>query len=276
MGISAGVRAPERFRARYGPWAVVTGASSGIGRELAVQVAAAGVHPVLVARRSDVLDDLARSLSDRYDVRCRVVPADLSRRDRVDAVIAATEDLDVGLLIAAAGFGTSGPFLRGRAADELAMLDVNCGAVLTLARHFGARFADRGRGGIVLLSSIVAYQGVPRAVHYAATKAYVQTLAEGLHRELRPAGVDVLSAAPGPVHSGFADAAGMTMGRALDPVDVAVPVLNALGRRSTTAPGTMSKVLTWSLAPLPRRLRVRIMGQVMTSMTPVPAASARD
>lgn len=261
------VQASGRFLERYGPWAVVTGASSGIGRELAIRAAAAGVHVVLVARREAVLDDLAGTLRRRYGVQCRVMAADLSRHAEVGAVIAATAELQVGLLVAAAGFGTSGPFLDGRAPDELAMLDVNCAAVYLMSRHFGARFAEQRRGGIVLLSSIVAYQGVPRAAHYAATKAYVHTLAEGLHQELRPHGVDVLSVAPGPVHSEFAAVAGMTMSRALQPADAVAPIFAALGRRSVTVPGRLSKVLTWSLAPLPRRARVSIMGRVMRGMT---------
>jgi uncharacterized protein len=267
MSSSSPSRPASRLLRRYGPWAVVTGASSGIGRELARQAAAAGLDVVLVARRRDELQALADELAGRHGVRAEVVAADLSRPGGVGAVVAATGSLDVGLLVAAAGRGTSGDFLDADLADEVGMLEVNCGAVLALAHHFGGRFAERGRGGIVLLSSIVAYQGTPRAAHYAATKAYVHTLAEGLRAELRPRGVDVLASAPGPVHSGFADRAGMTMGRALAPADVAAATLAALGRRSVVAPGALSKVLTSSLAPLPRRARVAIMGRVMGGMT---------
>ena len=176
--------------------------------------------------------------------------------------------------MASAGFGTSGPFLTADRVDELAMLDANCRALLALCLHFGPRLAERGRGGMVLMSSLVGFQGTPGAAHYAATNAYVQVLAEGLHAELRSCGVDVVASAPGPVHSGFAERADMRMGRALDAADVAVPTLNALGRRTTAAPGALSKLLTWSLAPLPRAAHVRIMSGVMAGMTahqrPVP------
>jgi uncharacterized protein len=278
MSSSSPSRPAGRLLRRYGSWAVVTGASSGIGRELAREAAAAGLDVVLVARRRDELQALSDELVGRHGVRVEVVAADLSRPDGVGAVVAATGSLDVGLLVAAAGRGTSGDFLDADLADEVGMLEVNCGAVLALAHHFGGRFAERGRGGIVLLSSIVAYQGTPRAAHYAATKAYVHTLAEGLHAELRPRGVDVLASAPGPVHSGFADRAGMSMGRALAPADVAAATLAALGRRSVVAPGALSKVLTSSLAPLPRRARVAIMGRVMGGMTRdrVAAGSPQD
>lgn len=258
----------RRLRARYGPWAVVTGASSGIGREAAIQLGAAGLDLVLVARRAGLLETLAATLRDSHGIEVMVLAVDLADHTGAERVARATDELEVGLLVAAAGYGTSGEFLDADPADELDMLRVNAAAPLILAHRFGGRFARRGRGGMVLLSSIVAYQGVPRSANYAATKAYVQTLAEGLHVEFAPHGVDVLAVAPGPVHSGFAGRAGMSMGRALQPADVVTPTLRALGRRATVAPGWLSKVLAWSLGTLPRRLRVRVMGLVMKGMTP--------
>jgi len=264
---SAAIRHPDLFRTRYGSWAVVTGASSGLGREMAGCLAAAGLHVVIVARREDVLRDLATQLLDRYSVEVRVLAADLATTGGRDEVHTATADLDVGLLVAAAGFGTSGLFLDAVPAEEAAMLEVNCRAVLDMTRHFAQRFVDRGRGGIVLFASLVGRQGTPYAAHYAATKAYVLTLAEGLHRELAPHHVDVIATAPGPVHSGFADRAGMTMGRAATPAQIAAPTLNALGRRAVVVPGLLSTVLTWSLAPLPRSRRTQIMSVIMRGMT---------
>ncbi len=251
------------LRVRYGPEAVVTGATSGIGRAVAGELARAGLSLVLVARDASAL----AVVRDELGGGAGTVAADLSTPDGVAAVLAATADLDVGLLVSAAGFGTSGALVDGDPATELAMLDVNCRATYSLAREFGARLARRGRGGIVLFGSIVGYQGAPGAAHYAATKAYVQTLGEGLRRELAPAGVDVLVSSPGPVHTGFAARAGMTMARALQPGDVAVATLAALGRRTTVTPGGLSKLLRWSLATLPRTARTRVMGRVMAGMT---------
>ena len=260
-------RQQERWRTRYGPWAVVTGASSGIGRACAVQLAEAGLNVVLVARSRAVLDQIAAEVTARHGIEARVIAVDLAGEAGRDAVMAGTADLDVGLLVAAAGFGSSGPFLESNLEWDEAMLAVNCGAVLVLVRHFGRRFASRGRGGLVLMSSLVGFQGVPLAAHYAATKAYVQTLAEALHVELGPLGVDVLASAPGPVHSGFAARADMRMGVALQPVDVAQATLAALGHTTTVAPGLLSKVLLGALVPLPRWARTRVMGQVMRGMT---------
>lgn len=260
-------RRQERFRARYGPWAVVTGASSGIGRAMALELAEAGLNLVLVARGRATLERMAAELAARHGVEARVVAADLAPAAGTEAVEAATQDLDVGLLAAAAGFGTSGPFLDSSLKEELEMLDVNCRAPLAMSLHFGRRFAGRGRGGVVLMGSIVGFQGTPLAANYAATKAYVQTLAEALHAELGPLGVDVVSSAPGPTDSGFAARAGQQMGATVKPDAVARVTLDALGRKATVLPGALSRVLGYSLAPLPRGARVRIMGRVMNGMT---------
>ncbi len=260
-------RQQKRLLQRYGPQALVTGASSGIGREIAVQLANAGFDLVLVARREALLRELAADLADRHHIDVKVLPLDLALAEGVEQLIAATDGSDIGLYVAAAGFGTSGPFLDANLDQEREMCRLNCEAVLATSLVFGRRMADRGRGGIILMSSVVGFQGMPNAAHYAATKAYVQTLAEALYVELRPLGVDVLAAAPGPTASGFAERADMQMGRALSARVVAQGTLGALGRRPTALPGLLSRVLKDSLTPLPRRTRVRIMGSVMAGMT---------
>ena len=257
----------QRLASRYGPWAIVTGASDGIGRAFAYDLAAAGLNVVLVARRGEILHRIAGELRAQHRVSTLVITVDLARADAVAMINSATRELDAGLLVAAAGFGTSGPLIDAALTPELEMVDVNCRAVLELSHEFGRRFAERGRGGIILLSSLVAFQGVPRTANYAATKAYVQSLAEGLHLELAPRGVDVLSSAPGPISSGFANRARMTMGMTQAPADVARASLDALGRRGTVRPGWLAKGLAASLMFLPRWGRVRMMGVVMAGMT---------
>lgn len=260
-------RRQQRFLERYGPWAIVTGASSGIGRAIACRLAEAGLNLVVVARSRGVLEDLVASLSAEHSIQVTIIDADLADETSLEKIHAATADLDVGLLVASAGFGTSGPFLETDIKAEEEMLMVNCRALLDACFHFGRRFSQRGRGGMVLLSSIVGFQGMPYAAHYAATKAYVQTLAEALNVELKSSGIDVLAAAPGPTHSGFAARAGQRMGMALAPEEIAEPILDALGHRATIFPGFLSKLLTYALVPLPRWARVRIMGRVMADMT---------
>lgn len=257
----------KRLRTNYGEWAVVTGASSGIGLELAQQVAASGIHVVLVARSADKLNEVATELSKKHSVATRIIAADIADPGALQWVMNVTDDLHVGLFIASAGYGTSGLFIDNPIGDEKDMLEVNCGALLALTHHFARRFAKQHRGGIILLSSIVAFQGVPYASNYAATKAYVQTLAEGLAVELKPFGVHVLAAAPGPVKSGFENRAGMKMGNALTPKDIGVPILKALGRRRTVFPGRLTKILMTGLRTVPRWGKVKIMTKVMQKMT---------
>ncbi len=262
-----GSGAAARQRLRYGPWAVITGASDGIGRALALCAAAAGLNLVLVARRETALESLAADLTRDHHVQTRVVAVDLGRRGACADVVAATADIEVGLLAAIAGFGTSGRFIDGALDGELDMIDVNCRSVVELSHHFARRFAQQRRGGLILMSSLVAFQGVPRAANYAATKAFIQTFAEGLRLELSPLGVDVIASAPGPVKSGFGARADMRMGAAGDPATVAAQTLAALGRRTTVRPGFLSKFLEASLLPLPRSARSRIMAVVMEGMT---------
>ena len=168
---------------------------------------------------------------------------DVSEPGALNGITEVTRDLQVGLLIASAGWGTSGPFIQSSIEQEINMLRVNCEALLRLTYHFAKKFAAQCLGGIILLSSIVAFQGVPYAAHYAATKAYVQTLAEGLSAELKPCGRDVLAAAPGRVSSGFGGRAHMTMTTALRPEEVGVPILRALGKKSTVFPVRLTRVM---------------------------------
>lgn len=256
-----------RLRERYGRWAVVTGASDGIGRAFALRLGALGFDVVLVARRSAVLEALASEVAGRHGIEARCVALDLGQPGSVGTLLSALDGLDVGLFVAAAGFGTSGTFVEADLGEELAMIDVNCRSVAELTHALGQRFVGRRRGAIVLMSSLLAFQGVPRAANYAATKAFVQTLAEGIRIELAPFGVDVVASAPGPIRSGFAARAAMQMGQAGDPAEVARATLGALGRRGTVRPGWLSKLLEASLALLPRWGRVRALGLVMAGMT---------
>jgi len=257
----------SRTAHRYGPWAVVTGASDGIGRAFAHQLAASGLNLVLVARREPVLQALAAELQQSHGVQCRVMALDLADLEAVHRLADSTAALDVGLLVAAAGFGTSGPLLEADLGVESEMADLNCTSVMAQAWHFGKRFAQRGRGGVVFMSSLLAFHGTPRAAHYAATKAYVQTLAEGLRVEWAPLGVDVIASAPGPILTGFAARANMQMAQALPAEVVARVTMQALGRKTTVRPGWLSKLLGWSLAPLPRWAQVMVITQVMKGMT---------
>lgn len=253
---------------RYGPWAVITGASDGLGRAFARALAARGMNLVLVARRASALHTLAEELQVDYAVRCIVQPMDLRDPRSIASLNEQTVALDVGLVVAAAGFGSVGPLLDRSLDDEADLLAVNAGAVLRIAHSFGRRLRARGRGGLVLFGSVVGFQGTPLSANYAASKAYVQSLAEALAIEWDDDGVDVLSCAPGPVATGFAARAGMSMGNAAKPDDLVEPCLDALGRRTTVRPGNLAKLLGYSLMILPRFIRSRILGHIMRGMLP--------
>ncbi len=261
---------PNRLPSRYGPWAVITGASDGIGHAIADELARRGVNVVLAARNRERLDAIARKLSAATGVETRIFATDFADPGATTYLADATSHLDVGLVVLAAGFGSTGPFPELALEPELEMIAVNVAAVTALAHAFARRLIGRGKGGIMLFGSITGWQGVPGQATYSATKAYVQSFAEALHGDLRPHGVDVLSVAPGPVRTGFGARAGLTMSSAASPEVVARAALAALGKRTTVVPGLQARFLTASLMALPRRLRSMILARVMRRMrTPV-------
>lgn len=176
---------------RFGPWAVVTGASSGIGYEAARQLAANGFNLVLVARRQGVLEQAGQKLAGEYGISYKVIVADLSTEEGQRSVAAETEALDVGLLFANAGIGQPGNFLAFKEADLRRVAQLNGVSYMYLAHVFGRRFAARGRGGMLLGSAFGADSGVPYNAKEASSKAMVSTLGRCLHDEFKPLGVHV-------------------------------------------------------------------------------------
>ena len=249
------------FLGKYGPWALVTGASSGIGQEIAIQLDKMGLRIVITGRNEEALHSLSQQLT-----RSKVVVADLSTPVGLESLLSALEDIDLGLVVANAGFGTSGDFLNSDIEMEAEMLRLNCEAPLKLAHSIGPRLASRGSGCFIFLSSIVAWQGVAGQSHYSATKAYVQNLTEGLAIEWKPLGIHVMSAAPGPVDTKFAKRAGLHLGMADDASAVARDILRNLGRKTTVVPGRFGKLLSYGLATAPRAFRARIMAGVAKGM----------
>jgi hypothetical protein len=161
------------FADRYGPWAVITGASSGLGEGFAHAVAARGVQPLLVARRSDELARVAADVERSSGVTCERLSLDLADPAFLDALLEAIADKDVGLVIGNAGFNPPGAFADHERVAHERVLDVNARANLLLAHAFLPRLISRGRGGLLLVASVEAYFGVPYSAGYAASKAYV-------------------------------------------------------------------------------------------------------
>src|SRR5262249_30458277 len=158
---------------KFGPWAIVTGASSGIGKEFARQLAASGLNLVLIARRLPLLEALGQQLAQEFGVQYRAIGTDLSEENSLEMIVTETSDLDVGLLISNAGAGAPNEFLSADLSELRRIVQLNIAAHLNLTHHFGPKLAERGRGGVLLVSALGAAQGIPYMANDSATKAYV-------------------------------------------------------------------------------------------------------
>ena len=194
------------FKDRYGPAALVTGASSGIGKAFAEVLAAKGFDLVLVARRIDRLEALAARLQVEHGVRATVRQIDLAQPAAAQQMLEATTGIDVGLVVSNAGFGLKGEHAANDPQAMADMLMVNCNVPMQLAHGFIPRLRQRGKGGIVFTSSIEGLMGCPYSTAYSSSKALVNALGEGLWAELQPEGLDVLTLCPGATES---EAAGL-------------------------------------------------------------------
>jgi uncharacterized protein len=249
----------------YGPWAVITGASFGIGRAFAEHCAADGVNLVLAARSTDRLHDLGRELTRAHTIDHRVVTVDLSRANGAADLLAACADLDVGLLVSNAGSGRPGRFLDQDLPDLHHRLTLNTTTHLELAHAFGRRFVQRGRGAMVLVSALGAVHGLPNMAHESAAKSYVLNLGEALHHELRPAGVKVTVMLPGNVDTPIIDRFGLDRTRLpIRPLPVATAIRQTV--RALHAGRTMivpDRRLRTLARLIPRRISIRMNGRML-------------
>lgn len=251
--------------------ALVTGASSGLGSEFARRFAARGADLVLVARRAERLEELATELRTAHGVTVTVVPFDLARPDAGRALRAELDaaSISVHLLVNNAGFGTHVPFVRADVERVEEEITLNVSALVDLTRAFLPPMVDAGRGAVVNLASIAAYQPAPGMAVYGATKAFVLHFTEALAFELRGSGVKVLSVAPGPTRTEFFDVAGENASggaRFQTAEQVVSAALHALDRRSTpasTVSGVANLLTTSAARFVPRRVALAIAGRML-------------
>ena len=258
----------SRFAERYGPWAVVTGASAGIGAEYALRIAERGINVVLVARRRDRLEELASTIEDMYRVETRVAPADLTSRDIVQVLQPALADIEIGLLVNCAGIGTTGPFLDQDPGMQEVMLSLNCRAPMLLTHEIAQGMQERGRGGVIVVSSVSGFCAARGMITYNATKAWDLLFAEGLASELGQYGVDVQAMCPGGTYTEFQQAAGLEP-RNLGPLQrlmftgptaVVATSLRKLGGRTTIVHGWLNRLLVLSMKLTPRPISTWLFG----------------
>jgi uncharacterized protein len=253
-----------RFRERYGPWALVAGASAGLGAAFADRLAGEHLNLLLVARRQEPLDQLAAALRARHGVDVRTLATDLGRSDLHAMVGDFVAGLDVGLLVYNAAHSVIGPFLDHAVAEHQQVIDVNCRGPVVLAHLLGTAMAKRGRGGIVLMTSTAGSQGGPWISSYAASKAFNLIFAEALWDELAGRGIDVVACRAGATRTPGYAASNPKPSRVpvLDPAYVAEKTLAALGRGPAVVPGWFYALSAFVMNRLmPRKLCIRIMGR---------------
>ncbi|MCG6576777.1 SDR family oxidoreductase [Pseudomonas sp. AF32] len=259
------------MQANGNSWVLITGASSGFGEEFARQYAEQGKSLILVARRLDKLEALSAQLHERFGIEVIVEQVDLSS---IPAIIELHERLTrrgitIDVLINNAGHGLQGPFLEHTLDQSLAMIDLDIASLTALTRLFAADMRARRRGHILMVASLLAYQGVKHFSVYSAAKAYVLRFCEALHQELKRDGVVVTALCPGMSDTGFAQSASQKLTPALKMVMMQPePVVRAGIRalqagRMSVVPGFGNKVITVLTWATPRRFHQRLMTQVM-------------
>jgi short-subunit dehydrogenase len=252
------------FINHYGPWAIVTGANAGIGRSIATDLAGRGINIIAVARRQELLDELQVELNEDYGIEVRTIRADLTDPESISKIELLTSDLEIGLVVPNAGVELSGRFIDSSLQAHEHMLRLNVHAPMQLAKVFGARMAERGKGGILFISSLFGYQGTPHVANYAATKAYILSLGEALHVEMKPHGVDVTVLSPGLTDTDMPANMPINFKRmpvfTQHPDKVARTGLNALGRKATVVSGLLNKFYAWENRLLPRTFPVSLFG----------------
>jgi short-subunit dehydrogenase len=241
----------KHFLEHFGPWALVTGASSGIGEAFARRLAEYGMNLVLVARREHRLRRLAGDLQSQHPISARVVPTDLSQ--------------DNFLLVNNAGIATTGKFLDNDLGSERALVHINNRAPLILAHHFGRSMRKRRRGGMIFVSSTIAFAGAPGWSNYAASKGYDLLLAEGLAKELHKDGISVLALCPGATQSELWPP-GSRRSLVMRPKAVVDIALKKLGSQTTVVPGWLNSLIALSTRLLPRSWNTTIFGWVIGRM----------
>lgn len=258
------------FAERFGPWALVAGASDGTGEAFAREVAARGLDVVLLARRTEVLDELARSIRSDHGVRTAVITADLTDPEIGVVVERGLDGREVGLLVLNAGAVHGASHFLDRSLDDvLQLVDLNCRAPVTLVHLLGDPMRRRGHGGVIIMSSMAMAAGSAFNATYCATKSFEVILAEALWSELQPLGVDVMS-----VIAGATDTPSMQASvdrwsdrdGVMDPTELVVGALDHLGVGPSFVPGADNRAAAQFLWPGSRVQRSQLLSEATASM----------
>ncbi len=265
------------FAEKYGPWALVAGASDGLGAAFAEGLAERGVNVVLLARRQGALDEVAAGIADRTGAQTRTLAVDLAEKDATATIAAATDDLDIGFLVYCAGADANfEPFLANPIETAEAMVHRNCVVPMQLCHHFAPAMVDRGRGGIVIFGSGAGLAGGPNMVAYGATKAFDMVFAEALWSELHDKGIDVIGLILGKTNTpslrrleharGVLGSEDEAPSDASSVDDVVREAFENLGNGPTVMAGDMMRFAAQTLGSLTRNEAVKLVTQAQAAV----------
>lgn len=258
------------FQQKYGPWALITGGSRGLGAEFANQCAERGLNLILVATNADLLKAHADAIQKIYGVAVKTIVCDLSREDILQPIASVTDGLEIGLLVNNAGVSKVRPFLHDSLEQLVKQLHVNTRAGLVLTHHFGKKMVERRKGGIIFLSSGSAMFGTAYCANYAGTKAYNLIVAETLWYEFKKHGVDVLGFMAGSTKTPGWDANHPKPSGLVKVMDVKTAVaeaLRALGKRPSLVAGKSNRLGYFFMGRvMPRSMAIRMVSKTMVKM----------
>ncbi len=253
-----------KFKEKYGSYALITGASSGIGAEFAKQLAQKGLNLVLIARRKKRLEKLKQEIQSKNEVIIKIIELDLLSDNFLDSIRKVTDNLDIGLLINSAGLMYIGNYLDSSLEKDLQMINLNIKVPAIFTKHFAPKMVDRNKGGLIYIASMLGYMGTPYSTIYAGTKAYEIVKGEGLAYELKPYNIDVLTVNPGLTKTEMTannDFSGMPM-KLMKPNIVAKTAIDSLGKKVLVTPGIMNRMMNW----MSKRIMSRKMNTAMFGM----------
>lgn len=251
-------------KSKFGPWAIITGASSGIGKEFARQLAADGLNLVLVARRLPLLEEVGKSLVKEFGIQYRTIEADLEQESAIDKITNGTDDLDIGLLISNAGTGKVSKFLSLESEEIKAVNQLNAISHLSLTHYFGRRFLKRRKGGILLSGAMGATDGVPYMASMSGSKSLVLSLGKSLHHEFKGTGIHITVLEITPTDTAIIPKLGFQKDKMpMKPLSVSQCVeeglLSLAANRSSILPGRMYRIMN---ALVPGSIKRNMAGNV--------------
>lgn len=252
---------------KYGKWALITGASSGIGEEFARKFSELGFNLIILARRFDRLQNLKTELEQKNNIEVIPLEVDLANESFIDKLIPIISQKEIGILVNNAGFGYRKDFINSDVETDVKMIKVNCIATTILTHHVLPQMIDRKKGALIFLGSLVAFQPTPTTAVYAATKAFDAFFGDALWYELKKYNIDVVTINPGGTETEFHKVAKSTIGPfPRTSQQVVESTLKALGKKPSAIDGFFNKILAFSSRIISRKLTITLAGKISENL----------